>query len=110
CFKNVGSRGSPELAEPVVLVPPPDGTDGRGVRSKICVTDWNGDGRFDLLVGDFGEAFHKELSDEEIGFRDEVRRRQADLFSQWAVLYREYRNLTAAGGVDTAPADRQQRL
>ena len=25
----------------------------RGIRSKFCVTDWNGDGRPDLLVGDF---------------------------------------------------------
>ncbi len=25
----------------------------RGVRAKVCVVDWNGDGRPDLLVGDF---------------------------------------------------------
>ena len=25
----------------------------RGIRSKVCVADWNGDGRLDLLVGDF---------------------------------------------------------
>ncbi len=25
----------------------------RGIRSKICAADWNGDGRLDLLVGDF---------------------------------------------------------
>jgi hypothetical protein len=25
----------------------------RGMRSKVCVTDWNGDGRLDLLVGDY---------------------------------------------------------
>jgi len=24
----------------------------RGGRSKLCVTDWNGDGLIDLLVGD----------------------------------------------------------
>lgn len=26
---------------------------GRGVRAKVCVADWNGDGQPDLLVGDF---------------------------------------------------------
>jgi hypothetical protein len=59
-FRNVRSGKSPKLATPVQLVGPGKTTYGsaapreprRGVRSKICVADWNGDGRPDLLVGD----------------------------------------------------------
>jgi hypothetical protein len=60
-YRNTGSATSPELAPAVQLVPPGEKASGseapkdvrRGTRSKICVTDWNGDGRLDLLVGDF---------------------------------------------------------
>ncbi len=60
-FRNTGSAKSPELASAVQLVPPGEKASGRqapkdarrGKRSKICVTDWNGDGLLDLLVGDF---------------------------------------------------------
>jgi hypothetical protein len=59
-FRNTGTRTAPELAAAVQLVPPGEATYGpgaakdvrRGRRSKICVADWNGDGRLDLLVGD----------------------------------------------------------
>ena len=60
-FKNTGSATSPELASAVRLVPPgrsmldsrTSKETARGMRSKVCVADWNGDGRLDLLVGDF---------------------------------------------------------
>lgn len=60
-FRNTGDATSPELASAVQLVPPGENASGRqapkevrrGTRSKICVTDWNGDGRLDLLVGDY---------------------------------------------------------
>lgn len=60
-FRNVGSNRQPELANAEVLVPAGKLAYGtgipktpvRGIRAKVCATDWNGDGRLDLLVGDF---------------------------------------------------------
>ncbi len=60
-FRNTGTAESPELAAPEELVPPGVTAYGsevpkeprRGNRSKICTADWNGDGRLDLLVGDY---------------------------------------------------------
>jgi hypothetical protein len=60
-FRNVGSSQDPELAAAETLVPPGETSFGagapkgprRGIRSKVCVADWDGDGRLDLLLGDF---------------------------------------------------------
>jgi hypothetical protein len=61
-YRNVGMPKAPKLAAGETLVPAglaeydakkvPD-TPTRGVRAKVCVADWNGDGKLDLLVGDF---------------------------------------------------------
>ena len=60
-FRNTGSVKAPELAAGVQLLPPGRGLypaqdakqTQRGIRSKLWVTDWNGDGKPDLLLGDF---------------------------------------------------------
>lgn len=63
--RNVGTKSHPELNAPVTLVealPPSQREDNAaaanpqrsGAHSKVCVADWNGDGRPDLIVGDYG--------------------------------------------------------
>jgi hypothetical protein len=83
-FENTGSANIPKLASAVKLVPSVErimSTQApkevcRGSRSKICVADWNGDGRLDLLVGDF--AMQKpdlpEPTDEEKAEYDRIRK------------------------------------
>ncbi len=59
-YRNVGERGRPALAAPQILVPDnnksssgeePVGSEPRRFQA-VCVADFNGDGRQDLLVGD----------------------------------------------------------
>ena len=63
-YRNAGRRGRPEFEAPVTLVAKHEGIGysellepGRdpkpGIRSQIAVTDYDGDGKLDVLLGDF---------------------------------------------------------
>ncbi|HEX8200374.1 MAG TPA: VCBS repeat-containing protein [Isosphaeraceae bacterium] len=60
-FRNAGSAQEPELKAAETLIPPGETAfvvgapkePHRGMRSKVCAADWDGDGRLDLLVGDY---------------------------------------------------------
>jgi hypothetical protein len=74
-YRNVGGRGRPEFDRPVALVPKHEGIgygellepghDPKpGIRSQVAVADHDGDGKLDLLIGDFCTYTHikKDLS------------------------------------------------
>lgn len=81
-FRNIGAEGEPALAEGLTLVEPASAErdngydiylfDAAGVRPGIRtqpeVVDWDGDGRVDLLVGDFSTAyaFREDLTAQQI--------------------------------------------
>ncbi|MEW6743806.1 MAG: VCBS repeat-containing protein [Planctomycetota bacterium] len=91
-FRNVGSAGAPKFAAPEILVPGPGNgreTKGEqqevatrpGFRVQIEVGDHNGDGRPDLLVGDYRSVMGKapDLSPEQTARRDALRRESEEL-------------------------------
>jgi hypothetical protein len=92
-FRNIGSRKSPKLAAPVQLVGPGELKYGpqaprevrRGIRAKICVVDWNGDGRPDLLVGDLAvqKADRAEPTPEEKAEHARIRKELEPLMNRF---------------------------
>jgi hypothetical protein len=111
-YRNVGTREKPVFDKAEVLVAAPNGqaeTREHGRKAKICVTDWNEDGRLDLLVGDEGEVFAKKLNAEEQNSLRAARTRQADSFREWGKVFREYRGLASEADAH-AGADQAARL
>jgi hypothetical protein len=95
-YRNVGSATAPRLAAPVQLVPPGERLSGsqapkeprRGNRSKVCVADWNGDGRPDLLVGDLASQKPDlpEPTPEEKAKHDQIRKELEPLQKRYGEL------------------------
>jgi FG-GAP-like repeat len=120
-YRNVGTNTEPKLAAPQTLVAESalnkDWNAGLkenqwGVRAKICVVDWNGDGWPDLLVGDFGTSRGPEpkLTDADREAQKKAQARQAELMKQSEPLYRKLSQLSrpASAGTPEEVARRQK--
>ena len=72
-YRNKGTRSNPKLAKAEELVSKvkfgenEPRTPTRGNRAKVCVTDYNGDGLLDILLGDYQVLGHDppELTEKE---------------------------------------------
>lgn len=113
-FRNAGARKEAKLLAARTLVPPsPSRREYRnlpkpgewGTRARPCVVDWDGDGKFDLLMGDYNGHFvakPKATTAEAAEEKDATERLPA-LRKEWAAAYAEFAKLS-----DTPePADRE---
>ena len=96
-FRNAAAKGRPPaLGLPEQLIPPGHVGYGRDVpaeprrghRSKICPVDWNGDGRLDLLVGDYTtqKPDLPEPTAEERAEHDRLRKERESLRQEYSSL------------------------
>ncbi|HMP03205.1 MAG TPA: VCBS repeat-containing protein [Gemmatales bacterium] len=123
-YRNRGTPESPAFGPGEPLVPA--GSYGEqdekgdkssprhGYRAKICVADVNGDGKLDLLLGDFGMEFGPtlNLSAEDQKAQAEAREKMAEFDKKFRKLYEELGNPQEEPPNETAEqrADRLKRL
>jgi hypothetical protein len=100
-YRNVGRPGQPRLEAARTLIGPSAigwGDDAQrrpgewGLRAKVCVVDWNGDGRLDLLVGDRCGNYQGKANQSDAELKEErsARDRLPGLRRKWATAFREY--------------------
>ena len=113
-YRNTAEKGT-QLAAGRQLLPPVGdlhtnmpAEPTRGIRSKVCAADWNGDGRLDLLVGDitYQKPRPVELTAEQKAEQDKLRAELAPLEKRYQELAQQYFN--ARGKKDMKPEDREK--
>jgi hypothetical protein len=122
-YRNIGSKTEPRLAKGVTLVPaapwpsyddnaPPTKDNRPSVRAKVCVVDWNGDGRLDLLLGDFGGIYGEKpkLSEQDKKIEQEANGKMHELQQQLQPFYDAYsKKLQSPVKRDDSPEARRER-
>lgn len=97
-YRNVGKAKAPELAPGVGLVAKGRGYGddmprgpARGTRAKVCVADWDGDGRLDLLLGDvsYQKPVLPEPTPEQKAEHAKLRKEQQELNGRFSALYQK---------------------
>ena len=104
-YSNAGTRAEPKLAaaQTLVAAPPqqnfndarPSKETTRGSRAKVWVGDWNGDGRLDLLVGDFSMTYGEtpKLTEADKKLQKETQEKLEKLQAKMQPFDREYSKL-----------------
>jgi hypothetical protein len=96
-YQNIGTAKQPKLAAAkTLLAASPEGKAWNGglkdsewgVRVKICATDWNGDGKLDLLLGDRSSKKNDvKLSDAEKAELAKAQKRNEEVTAQYRKLF-----------------------
>jgi hypothetical protein len=99
-YRNIAKGRGTELAAGRPVLPPVGDLHGenlpaeptRGMRSKVCVADWNGDGRPDLVVGDFAylKAKVPDATPEQKAEQDKARAEMQRVQARYGELMRFY--------------------
>jgi hypothetical protein len=120
-FHNTGELGRPSFSAGKCLVPASPlaartddarGPHDCGQRTKVCVADYNDDGRPDLLVGDMGGWTHSkpEQTPAEVIEEQEAHAALPKLRAEWVAAYAAFRKLgTKPASSDPVDNDAQSK-